>query len=323
MRARRRIPQSGRRVRGIALLLAILLVAIATILAAAIGYASAMSARRAAATIAFDEGLLVGQAAEALAAYGLRADLRAGAEYDYPGEAWAKPVGPIEIAPGVQLEASLEDVSGRFNLNSLVGSDGVTDPESVLIFSRLLQMVGLEPKWAQLMADWIDTDSEPGFPDGAEDNFYTAQNPPYRTPNELITSSSELLALPGFGRDRYLKIAPYVTALPQDAFINICSASGYLLDAMIEGRQEFGSDPQRLANERQSACFPKLTDYVAAFSGDTAGFSKISKRIKMTSQYFRLTSIVSIGTAQFALYSLLLRDPSGQVRPIQRSFVAD
>jgi general secretion pathway protein K len=208
-------------------------------------------------------------------------------------------------------------------LNSLVTATGVTDPDSVAIFQRLLQAVGLEPKWAQLMADWIDTDSEPGFPDGAEDNFYTAQNPPYRTPNELITSSSELLALPGFGRDRYLKIAPYVTALPQDAFINICSASGFLLDAMIEGRQEFGSDPQRLANERQSACFPKLTDYVAAFSGDTAGFSKISKRIKMTSQYFRLTSIVSIGTAQFALYSLLLRDPSGQVRPIQRSFVAD
>jgi general secretion pathway protein K len=319
----RRIPHSVQRQRGIALLLAILLVAIATILAAAIGSASAMSARRAAASIAFDEGLLVGEAAEALAAYGLRADLRAGAEYDYPGEAWAKPVGPIEIAPGVQLEASLEDVQGRFNLNSLVGPNGVTDPQAVLIFQRLLAMVGLESKWAQLMADWIDTDSEPGFPDGAEDNFYSTQNPPYRTPNELVTSSSELLALPGFGRDRYLKIAPYVTALPQDATVNICSASGFLLDAMIEGRQEFGSDPQRLATERATACFPKLTDYVAAFGGDTAGFSKISKRIGQNSHYFRLTSIVSIGTAQFALYSLLLRDPSGQVRPIQRSFVAD
>ena len=322
MSARRR-PPSLRRQRGIALLLAILLVAIATILASAIGYGSAMSARRAAAAIAFDEGLLVGQAAEALAAYGLRADLRAGAEYDYPGEAWAKPVGPIEISPGVTLEASLEDVQGRFNLNSLVTPNGVTDPEAVLIFQRLLQMVGLETKWASLMADWIDSDAEPGFPDGAEDNFYTTQDPPYRTPNVLVTSSSELLALPGFGRDRYLKIEPYVTALPQDATINICSASGYVLDAMIEGRTEFGSDPARLTSARQSACFPKLTDYVAAFGGDTAGFSKVSHRISQNSHYFRLTSIVSIGTAQFALYSLLLRDPSGQVRPIQRSFVAD
>jgi general secretion pathway protein K len=184
-------------------------------------------------------------------------------------------------------------------------------------------MVGLEPKWAQLMADWIDTDSEPGFPDGAEDNFYTTQDPPYRTPNMLVTSSTELLALPGFGRDRYLKIAPYVTALPQDATINICSASGFLLDAMIEGRVEFSGDPAKLTTSRQSACFPKLTDYVASFGGDTAGFSKVSKRLSQNSHYFRLTSIVSIGTAQFALYSLLLRDPSGQVRPIQRSFVAD
>jgi general secretion pathway protein K len=311
------------RQRGIALLLAILLVAIATILAASIGYGSAMSARRGAAAIAFDEGLLVAQAAEALAAYGLREDLRAGADYDYPGEQWAKPVGPIEIAPGVELEASLEDVQGRFNLNSLVGPNGVTDAESVLIFQRLLEFVGLEPKWAGLMADWIDSDQQPGFPDGAEDSFYTTQNPPYRTPNELITSTSELLALPGFGRERYLKIAPYVTALPQDATINICSASGYLLDAMIEGRQEFQSDPARLATARKSACFPKLTDYLASFSGDQTGFNKIKGRLSQNSHYFRLTSIVSIGTAQFALYSLLLRDPSGQVRPIQRSFVSE
>src|ERR1700722_12979027 len=154
----RREPQSLQRQHGVALLLAILIVAIATILAAAIGYSSAMSARRGTAAIGFDESMLVVEAAEALAAYGLREDLRAGAEYDYPGEAWAKPVGPIEIEPGVTLEASLEDVQGRFNLNSLVTATGVTDPDSVAIFQRLLQAVGLEPKWAQLMADWIDTD---------------------------------------------------------------------------------------------------------------------------------------------------------------------
>jgi general secretion pathway protein K len=320
---RGRAPRGRHRQEGVALLLAILLVAIATILAAAIGYGSAMAARRGAAAIAFDEGLLVAEAAEAFAAFGLRADFRTGTEFDFPGEAWGKPVGPIEVTPGVQLEASLEDVQGRFNLNSLVGPNGIADAESVLIFQRLLEMVGLEPKWAQLMADWIDTDSQPGFPDGAEDNFYTTQNPPYRTPNMLITSSTELLALPGFGRDRYLKIAPYVTALPQDALINICSASGFVLDAMIEGRVEFGSDPKKLATSRQSACFPKLADYQASFGSDPSGWAKAQQKISTNSQYFRLTSIVSIGTAQFALYSLLLRDPSGSVRPIQRSFVAD
>jgi hypothetical protein len=54
------------------MLVAILLVALGTILAAAVAYESAMNARRGTATISFDEALLVGQGAEALAAYGLR-----------------------------------------------------------------------------------------------------------------------------------------------------------------------------------------------------------------------------------------------------------
>jgi hypothetical protein len=39
-----------------------------------------------------------------------------------------------------------------------------------------------------------------------------------------------LLALPGFGRENYLKIAPYVTALPYDNPLNVCTASGLVLD---------------------------------------------------------------------------------------------
>ena len=43
-----------------------------------------------------------------------------------------------------------------------------------------------------------------------------------------------------------------------------------------------------------------------------------------TSNYFRLTSIVSIGSTEFNLYSLLYQDPQlQQVRPIQRSFTPD
>ncbi len=51
-------------------------------------------------------------------------------------------------------------------------------------------------------------------PDGAEDQVYTSQTPPYRTGNWPMMSPSELMNLPGFGADRYRKIAPYVTALP-------------------------------------------------------------------------------------------------------------
>src|SRR5256886_14959737 len=52
--------------RGIALLVAILLVALGTIIAAAVAYENALSARRGTATYAFDQALLIAQGAEAL-----------------------------------------------------------------------------------------------------------------------------------------------------------------------------------------------------------------------------------------------------------------
>ena len=55
------------RQRGIALITAILLVALATIMAATIGYENAMTARRGTATFAFEQSLQVSMAAEAIA----------------------------------------------------------------------------------------------------------------------------------------------------------------------------------------------------------------------------------------------------------------
>jgi len=69
----RQPPRSSREAqRGVALIVAILLVALGTILAAAVGYENAMTARRSTGTFAFDESLLVAQGAEALAAYSIR-----------------------------------------------------------------------------------------------------------------------------------------------------------------------------------------------------------------------------------------------------------
>ena len=321
-RRARDCPSSPRAQRGIALLVAMLLVALGTILAAAIAYENAMTFRRGAATYAFDQALLVQQGAEALAAYGLRLAQKADPQHTYAAEGWAQPVGPLEVVPGVMLSAQLEDLQGRFNLNSLVRQDGTPDPVEVGAFQQLLAMLGLEPKWAGYMVDWIDRDIVPSIPDGAEDSVYMGQTPPYRTPNRYITSASELLALPGFGRDRYVALAPYVIALPYGVKLNVCTAKPLVLDAFL-GHGDFSSDVDGLAKNRASAggCFPKLSDYQAA--ADSATWSKISTKLQMTSSYFRLTSLVTIGSTEFNLYSLLLQDPTGQVRPVLRSYTPD
>jgi general secretion pathway protein K len=277
--------------------------------------------------MAMDQSLLVAEAAEALAAYALREDRKAGTTVDYPAEGWGQPIGPVEVLPGVVLEAYLEDATGKFNLNSLVAPNPQTNQEEVDTIAlekleSLMQQVGVETKWASMIADWIDPDAQP-LPEGAEDSAYASQTPPYRAANTFITSPAELLALPGFGRDRYIKLAPYVTALPRDAKINICTAGGVLLDSLVDNsHQNFGRDPEVLAKARESACFPTKQVYEAEFGGGQE-WPKVQNRVSETSDYFRLTSIVTIGSAEFALYSLLQRDPQNQVHVVMRSFSPD
>ena len=248
------------RQRGLALLVAILIVALGTMIAAAVAYENAMTARRGVATYAFDQSILIAQGAEALAAYGLRQIVQSDPKQLYIGQGWDKPIGPLEVVPGVMLEASLEDLQGRVNLNKLVKSDGTPDVAMVTAFNQLLAELGLEEKWTGYIIDWIDMDGTPSIPEGAEDSVYMGQTLPYRTPNRYITSASELLALPGFGRDRYLKLAPYVTALPNGTKINVCTASGVLLDAFLgAGHTEFGADATTLSERTARtppACWP-------------------------------------------------------------------
>ena len=335
---------SRRRQRGVALLVAILLVALGTILAATMAYDNAMTARRAVATFAFDQALLVSEGAESLAAYGLQQQKKQNLTYTAPDQAWAQPLPPTEVVPGVTLEAHLEDLQGRFNINDLVGMDGET-PNTVAIqaFQRLLTNLDMDPKWANYIVDWIDKNTTPMFPDGAEDSVYMEMSPPYRTPNLPITSISELLALPGFTRADYDKLAPHIVALPPGVQINTCSADPWVLDA-LQGHQQWSVDPAQFEKDREAegGCFPTPAMVTQAASdvkggngaGNLGGNSgnngngggtppTLGSLLTEQSAWFRLTSFVDVGSTEFAVYTTLYEDSTGMARPMMRSFTPD
>lgn len=312
------------------MLVAILLVALGTIIAVAIAYESAMSARRSSATFDFDEALLVAQGAEGLAAYGLRAVMQStksgptGGGDIYPAQPWSQPVGPLEVVPGVTLEAQLEDLQGRFNLNWLgVATNGQPDKTVVQAFTRLLESLGLEPKWTDLIIDWIDQNQTPR-PEGAEDSAYLSQSPPYLTANQYITSISELLALRGFTRENFDRLAPYISALPPTTGLNICSARGKVLDAFTPSQEEYGRDEAAFEKMRSESggCFPPKKVYENALGPQNAG-QQTQSRFATSSNYFRLSSLVTIGTAEFNLYSLLYVDSSQRTHVLMRTFTPD
>ena len=302
-----------------------LIVALATMLAASVSFKGYLDQRRSANAYAMDQGFEVALGGEAWAADSLRRDKQQNSRTDDFTEEWATPIPPIPIEGG-EFEGQLEDMQGRFNINSLVVLQGdklIADEDpngAIKRFERLLELLELEPKWATVIADWIDTDIQPLFPDGAEDPTYTGLTPPYRTANMPVTRTSELLAIAGFGLDRYRKLEPFISALPIGTPINVCTAPPEVLDAIIGKNQEFTRSRENLAETRKQRCFPNKQDFASGLSADDKRRLDEGKIIDQTSSYFRATIWVTIGTTQYTLYSLLYRGGNnGLVRPILRS----
>jgi general secretion pathway protein K len=299
------------RQRGVALLVAVVMFALCTTVAAAITYNKTMAARRAAATFTLEQALQAGMAAEALASIVLEED--ASNQQTSPHRDWAQPMGPLEIEnTGIWIQAQLEDLSSRFNLNSLVTWSGppinlfLVNQRQVEVFRELLMNLNIDPKYADLMVDWLDSDITPQSTGGGEDT--------------LITHTSELLALPGFGAENYTLIAPYVSALPADVALNTCTASGLVLDVMA-------NDPQaqsvfanaNLQSNRAKNCWPTRQDFLAGIQ-DATRRQAAEAWVAENSSWFRLRTNIRIGTAEFVLYSVLLREQNNRVRTVQRSF---
>jgi general secretion pathway protein K len=331
----------------VALIIALILVALATILATKLSFDGWLERRRTLGVLAAEQAVHFGLGAEALAADVL-GQAPSGTQQVTLNQPWAQPTQPLPLTPPDDpegepigsLQGALEDMQGRFNLNNLArpaqtGPGGATnpgvaagtqfDPQPLEQFQRLLVSVGLEPKWAGIARDWITATDIPSSPDGAKDSIYTSQTPPYRTGEYPMMSASELMNMPGFGADRYRKIAPYVTALPgYQVKINVCTASAFVLESVAKNLNgEWSRSADLLVSERKTGCFPTLSAFTTIVNGaDPTAKTALQTYVGETSLYFRLTTRVNLGTTEFTLYSLLKvgGGGGGKVTPLLRTF---
>ena len=297
--------------RGVAVLTAMLVVTLGTLIAVNMMWRASLDQRRASAGLAADQGLAYLHGAEAWAGDILRQDMVDSPQSDHLGEIWALELPPLPVDGGV-ISGRMEDLHGRFNLNNLVTPQGEVDPLSLAQFQRLLATLGLDPGIAGVVVDWLDADAEPNFPNGAEDDAYAAANPPYRTPNWPITSTSELSAMTGIEAEGYRALLPYVTALPSGTTLNVNTASAPVLASLSDDIDL--AQAATLVEQRGAAEFVDIeTMFGNELEPDVLG------RINGTSRYFQLTATVVLGTHQFTLYSVLERHQSGLVGAVFRS----
>lgn len=297
--------------RGVALITAMLIAALAAIVAANLAWDSALDVRRTTMQLYRDQAVQVALGAESWVASILRTDLNE-SETDHLGEIWATQLPGLPIEGG-EVFGTIEDLQGRYNVNNLIDRNGEVDEEALEQFRRLLTALGLDPRFAGLVADWLDADLDASFPDGAEDPIYTGLFPPYRTANQPLTSISELAAVEGMDKVTFDTLAPHIVALPGRTDINANTATPAVLQSLDENLSP--ADVEGLLAEREAAGFASVED---AFSSLVS--PEVINQLTDSTNYFQLRVVVRIDTVRITLYSVLQRGPQGDVTPILRSF---
>ena len=293
--------------RGVALLVALLVVALAAILIAALLDRGELALARTRNTLRGEQAEAYAQGLEAYAAKVLL-DIPT-EQADTNTSPWAMPLPPQPV-PGGTIAATMRDQNGCFNLNNLVSKNAAERKEWIGIFRRLLTVVGLQADLASAVEGWLDPELRT-----KEANFYLAQAVPYRPRGGLFAHVSELRLVRGFGGDAYARLAPYVCALPPGTKLNVNTAPVPVLMSLGDGMTR--ATAEKLWRGGQA----RYTD-IHAFLPETgiAATAQLYDLLGVSSTYFLARSDILLDGVPFTFYSLIERNG---LRVLQRSRGAD
>jgi len=223
---------------------------------------------------------------------------------DHTGEIWATRISPTPVEDG-EVGGEIVDYSGNFNLNGLV-ENGIAVPEQVESYKRLLQLIGVPPQDAEMLAaalvDWLDVNGERQI-NGAESDWYAAQGKQFRVANGLLTDIDELGLIRGYSEDVINRLRSVAVALPEATPINVNTAPPEVLSAVI---RKLSIDEARiLAARRQANPFADLSGFLAQLPVGVA--LPAAGRFSATSRYFLVGGRAKYGMAVTRMQVLLDR----------------
>lgn len=314
-RASRGVSHYGRE-QGVALITALLLVTLATIIAVAAGSRMQLDLRRTTLMLHSDQALYYSRGLEAWALGQLKRDSEE-SDHDHPAENWGVPM-PLEEVAGGTIEGQLWDLQGCFNINNLI-SEGQLQEEAVEALRRLLDLLDLSTGLADGISDWIDEDSEPRYPDGAEDDYYLLQQPAYRAANRPLAAISELRLISGVDSSAYEQLRHHLCVLPANTRLNINSASKLVLQAWLASLDETAVDALVAARNES----PFTTREVLLNHPAVAGQLNQESAIDVKSEFFLLQGVSRVGESTIGLEALIQRAAGKEPTLLSRTLVRE
>lgn len=223
--------------------------------------------------------------------------------------------------PFAPEDEAMDSVDGEAPLNPSI------DGQQGKLLLGLLEFLDIDANDAtvilQSIADWLDSDLEPRFPDGAEDSEYVGRTPPYLAAHRCLSSVSELRLIKGIDAEVYAKLAPHVTALPTATALNVNTLQAPILAALSRA---WSNQPMSLEEAEARLEDVPANGYrnVSAFL-DAHGFvvQTPEQLLTVNSDYFAIAVDAQVGDGRAQLHSILQRSGAGKSRVLMQSFSND
>lgn len=218
----------------------------------------------------------------------LTQDMRT-SQADHLGETWALPLNDSKVADFVKNEdipdelksisvnGAITDAQGLFNLRNLSNAAGV------LVYSRLLTNLGLNPNLAQQTAQTLQE-------------------------NQIaIQDISDLISIPGYSESMIEMLRRYVIALPATSTVNINTAPAEVLMAVFPALSR--SSANNLVQQRSNTPAKNFNEINTLLARSGAGSNVMvdASLVNINSQFWIADSAVKIGNGLFRNTSLIQR----------------
>jgi len=170
---------------------------------------------------------------------------------DHLQEAWAASDATFPLADG-QVSLAIRDGERYFNINRLV-KGGKIQPQMMARLRRLFVLLELPPGLTAALGDWMDADSIPSGPGGAEQAAYAGKA--WRVKNAPLDALDEVLLIKGFDAGALEKLRKVCVALPvaNVPSVNINTVEPPVLQAMFPAMR--ADDAGQIVQMRQDAPF--------------------------------------------------------------------
>jgi general secretion pathway protein K len=197
--------------------------------------------------------------------------------YTYPGEV----VIPVERDFGTDtlLTIRLVDENSKFNLNSIIYSNGRTNEKALASLKKLFEYLNINPALSLAIADWIDPDNEPRLTDSE-----------YNAKNSALWGIGELKFIKGLDQKTFDTISPFIT-VHSDEKININTAKLPVLVSLSDNMTE--NLAKKIIYYRDSTPFEDKTHLVKVSGLETIGI-QILDRITVKGGKFRVISKANV-----------------------------